>query len=149
MGAVGLVSDRRFWPTSQTLREAERRRGCLDWELYRAVHGSGKNSWTGSGRVGSAGGSGRPHKPLGRPNEDGVAWIRNFTGLFMGRVKTHGPGRVGSGRVRVTRPDPCEFLNTSYPDPSQADPTRPDPRDLKTNPDRIGDPSRDIKNIYK
>ena len=32
-------------------------------------------------------------------------------GMFTGRVEPRGSGRIGSGMVRGTRPDPCEFEN--------------------------------------
>ena len=63
-------------------------------------------------------------------------------GPFTGRVT-----RCGSGRVRVSRPDPTWpdpwHWNTSWPDPTRPDPTRPDPtRPGPARPVRPPDPNR-------
>ena len=94
-------------------------------------------------------------------------------GLFTGRVKSRGSGRVGSGQLtrpdptrpaRISRrldptpPDPRDFENLlTRPDPTRPDPTRPDPTRparfeiLLTRPDptrhNSGDPRKGFMRV--
>ena len=61
-----------------------------------------------------------------------------YSGLFMDRVGSRGPGRtrvIGPDPTRVTGPDPTR-PDPTRPDPTRPDPTRPDPtRPDPTRPD--------------